>query len=99
MFTLKMGLNHYIQAQDGATMRVDVVGVRNTLHWTFSFDENDGTYTDKISMIGTKFSNKLPKGYTINQIHPDHLALIALLVCHPFIHQSIVIPWEVSQKF
>jgi len=99
MFTSKMGLNHYIQAQYGPTMRVDVVGVRNTLHWTFTPDEADGTYTDKISMIGDKFSNKLPKGCTIDQIHPDHLALIALLVCHPFVDKSMTIPWNVSDRF
>ena len=58
-------------------MRVDVVGIRSTLHWTFTLDENDGKYTDKISMIGTKFSNELPKGVTIEQVHPDHLQQVA----------------------
>ena len=80
-------------------MRVDVIGVRNTLHWTFTLDDEDGTYTEKISMVETKFINKLPKGHSIEQIHPDHLALIALLVCHPFVHQTITIPWAVSQRF
>ncbi len=80
-------------------MRVDVVGIRSTLHWTFTLDENDGKYTDKISMIGTKFSNELPKGVTIEQVHPDHLALIALLVCHPFVEDSVTIPWNVSTRF
>ena len=69
-------------------MKVDVVGIRSTLHWTFTLDKNDGKYTDKISMIGRKFSNELPRGVTIEQIHPDHLALIALLVCHPFVDQN-----------
>ena len=80
-------------------MRVDVIGIRNILYWTFTFDDGDGTYTEKISMVENKFSNKLPKGHTIKQIHPDHLALMALLVCHPFVHQSITIPWVVSERF
>ena len=80
-------------------MRVDVTGLRNTLHWSFSFDEQDGQYTETITMVGNKFTNQLPKGITIDVIHPDHLALIALLVCHPFTQQKITIPWGVSDRF
>jgi hypothetical protein len=80
-------------------MRVDVVGLRTTLHWSFHLDEEDGKYTDAISMIENKFTTQLPRGVTIDDIHPDHLALIALLVCHPFIHERISIPWSVSKRF
>lgn len=76
-----------------------MVGSRDTLYWNFILDEDDGKYTENISMTGTKFSNQLPKGVTIQQVHPDHLALIALLVSHPFIANSIIIPWNVSAKF
>lgn len=80
-------------------MRVDVIGLRTTLHWSFKLEEGDGKYTDVISMIDTKFTTELPKGVTINDVHPDHLALIALLVCHPFIGNVITIPWGVSERF
>ena len=80
-------------------MRVDVVGLRTTLHWSFHLDEEDGKYTDVISMIENKFTTQLPKGITIDDVHPDHLALVALLVCHPFTHKKISIPWGVSERF
>ncbi|MEC7167853.1 MAG: DUF6395 domain-containing protein [Candidatus Thermoplasmatota archaeon] len=75
------------------------MGLRNTLHWSFELEEGDGRYTETISMIKNKFTTELPKGVNIDDIHPDHLALIALLVCHPFIHNEITIPWGVSDRF
>lgn len=80
-------------------MRVDVTGIRATLHWSFTLEEGDGRYTDTISMIENKFKTQLPKGITIDDVHPDHLALIALLVCHPFTQQTLTIPWSVSERF
>ena len=80
-------------------MRVDVTGIRGTLHWSFTLNEDDGRYTDTISMIENKFTTQLPEGVTIANVHPDHLALIALLVCHPFTQQEITIPWGVSERF
>ena len=80
-------------------MRVDVVGLRTTLHWSFHLDEEDGRYTDVISMVENKFTTQLPKGVTIDDVHPHQLALVALLVCHPFTQQKISIPWGVSERF
>ncbi|MGB0516773.1 MAG: DUF6395 domain-containing protein [Poseidonia sp.] len=80
-------------------MRVDVAGLRTTLHWSFHLDDGDGKYTDAISMTENKFTTQLPKGISIDDVHPDHLALVALLVCHPFTHQKISIPWGVSERF
>jgi len=80
-------------------MRVDVTGLRNTLYWSFTPDKEDGRYTDNISMIEYKFSNQMPDGVSIDDVHPDHLALIALMVCHPFTSKSLTIPWKVSERF
>ena len=80
-------------------MRVDVTGLRNTLHWTFDLGEEDGRYTERIVMAHHAFTTTMPKGVTIDSVHPDHLALIALLVAHPFIGQSLEIPWSVSDRF
>ena len=67
-------------------MRVDVVGLRTTLHWSFHLDEEDGRYTDVISMVENKFTTQLPKGVTIDDVHPDHLALVACGM--PPVHSS-----------
>lgn len=80
-------------------MRVDVIGLRNTLRWNFDLDKNDGTYTEKITMAKQSFTSELPKNVSLETIHPDHLALIALLVAHPFVGQTLTIPWKVSERF
>ena len=80
-------------------MRVGVTGVRNTLHWMFKLDEEDGQYNEKILMVENTFSTMIPKGLTIDDVHPDHLALITLLVAHPFVGRKLTIPWEISQRF
>ena len=53
----------------------------------------------KVSISKRNFSFKLPKGVYSKNIHPDHLALISILVCHPFIGKRIVFPKPVSKKF
>ena len=80
-------------------MRVNVTGLRNKLHWTFSLEDGDGIYSENVTMTASKFFTMLPKGVTIDQVHPDHLALITLLVCHPFVNSSLTIPWKVSRRF
>tara|TARA_Y100000766_G_scaffold283037_1_gene297690 strand:+ start:6652 stop:7902 length:1251 start_codon:yes stop_codon:yes gene_type:complete len=65
----------------------------------FDLSEEDGRYTEKIVMANHTFSTAMPKGVTIDDVHPDHLALIALLVAHPFVGKSLMIPWEVSARF
>ena len=80
-------------------MRVGVTGVRNTLRWAFDIDEEDGQYTEKILMVENTFSTMIPRGISIHDIHPDHLALITLLVAHPFVGRKLSIPWNVSQRF
>ncbi len=80
-------------------MRVSVQGIRNTLRFAFELDESDGRYTESINMVEHTFSVTLPDGVTGEDVHPDHLALIALLVAHPFVGHLLEIPWEVSDRF
>lgn len=53
----------------------------------------------KVSLSKQHFSFKLPNGVSSKDIHPDHLALVSILVCHPFIGKRIVFPKPVSKKF
>ena len=69
------------------------------LTWAFQLDDSDGTYTEKIQMIEHSFSMTLPKDIDFELIHPDHLALITLLTCHPFIGNELHLPWNVSEGF
>ena len=80
-------------------MRVEVAGKQNTLKFEFLLDEGDGQYTDTISMAAQSFTVTTPENVTVKDVHPDHLALIALLVAHPFVGSSLAVPWTVSERF
>ena len=53
----------------------------------------------KYSLSKRKFTFTLPDEVSFKEIHPDHLALVSLLVCHPFIGRRIVFPKPVSKQF
>lgn len=45
------------------------------------------------------FKIQSDENVNFNKIHPDHLALIVLLACHPFSIGTLQIPIDVSSKF
>ncbi len=53
----------------------------------------------KYSLSKRKFSFTIPDDVKFEEIHPDHLALVSILVCHPFIGKRIVFPKPVSKQF
>ena len=68
-------------------MRVDVVGIRTTLHWSFHLDEEDGRYTDVISMVENKFTTQLPKGVSL-MMSIQITSRWSLVVGMPPVHSS-----------
>lgn len=80
-------------------MEVSFSAHRQLLTWDFTFDNTDGKYTDKIHMDGNTFSIKLPKEFSSKTIHEDHLALITILVAHPFVGTELNLPFHVSKEF
>lgn len=50
-------------------------------------------------MIGDSFGIKLPDNVDPESIHPDHLALIAILCAHPFTKGEMILPKPVSKRF
>lgn len=54
---------------------------------------------DHYSMVKNSMRIKLPDGVLHDDIHPDHLALIAMLSIHPFTVGKMIFPKPVSSKF
>ncbi|MDA8615537.1 DUF6395 domain-containing protein [Candidatus Poseidoniales archaeon] len=80
-------------------MEVQVRVEKQNLVWDFQLDDSDGTYTDKILMADQKFTITLPRKFNAKEIHPDHLALISILVAHPFVGTCLNLPFKVSEGF
>ncbi|MBT6645539.1 MAG: hypothetical protein HOB52_07030, partial [Euryarchaeota archaeon] len=80
-------------------MDVKVVRKGRNLIWQFVLDDSDGKYTDKIKMGDEKFSITLPRIFSTKEIHADHLALISILVAHPFVGTTLNLPFNVSERF
>ena len=62
-------------------------------------NEDKTSPSPKYSLNKKEFYIKLPEGVLFEQIHPDHLALVSLLACHPFIGKRIIFPKKVSKNF
>ena len=92
-------MEDYIPWPGGMAMEVKVLQEGQKLPWHFTLDETDGKYTEKIRMQGDTFSIALPKEFDATLAHPDHLALISLLVAHPFVGTELNLPFEVSERF
>ena len=80
-------------------MEVQVLVEKQKLTWNFLLDESDGAYTDKILMVEDKFKITLPRKFNAKTVHPDHLALISILVAHPFVGTCLNLPFKVSEGF
>jgi len=90
---------HYIMVLFTGAMKVAFHPTPSTLRLEFDLAEDDGVYTEHISMIESEFRIDLPFNVDMDAIHPDHLALIVLLAAHPFIGSSLHIPLDVSERF
>ena len=65
----------------------------------FNRDKNDGVYNQKIHMESDTVTCKIGNEFTLDDIHNDHLALTALLICNPFIGEEISFNFPISERF
>ena len=66
--------------------------------FTFQFEEGEPKSTSS-KMIGTQFYVDVPKEVTIDDIHPDHIALCSFLVVRPWVARTITFPRPISKPF
>lgn len=79
-------------------MHVNVSMHNGTLHFGFE-TEDDEPAQRKSSMANMSCYVKGPENWEISDIHPDHLALSALLIVRPWFNRSLKMSLGVSQKF
>jgi hypothetical protein len=80
-------------------MDVVIKKVGGRINFSFLLRDDDGVYNEKIEMQNTNMFVELGKSVSINDIHPDHLALSILLVTNSFVGSVLNIPFAVSEKF
>ena len=79
-------------------MRVNCSMDSGTL--TFNFEFQDGEPIERTSsMENLSCYVKGPRDWKLTEIHPDHLALSALLIVRPWFNKTLDLPFPVSQKF
>ena len=64
----------------------------------FEFDEGEPKQSSS-TMANMHFYAQLPMKLSLQDIHPDHLALSAFLVIRPWLKNSIRFSWGVSESF
>ena len=81
-------------------MKVSVAYLEPNLEFKIHLDEDDRINpSEKFSLNQKKFSFTLPSEFDFEKIHPDHLALVCLLVCQPFVGKRLECPKPVSKAF
>ncbi|CAI8237676.1 MAG: Uncharacterised protein [Methanobacteriota archaeon] len=62
-------------------------------------DEDKINPSPKFSLNENTCKFVIPDEVSFDEIHPDHLALVSILISHPFIGKRIVFPKAVSKEF
>ena len=81
-------------------MRVAISDNRNEISLSFQIEEDDVEKpTEKYQMGDNGCTFILPGGFTREEIHPDHLALVIIMLCSPFCKGRLKLPGGVSERF
>lgn len=81
-------------------MKVGIEVDPDTIKFILDVEDDDLVNpSEKVSLGEKQVVITLPDGVDGNEIHADHLALATLLITHPFIGKSVVMPKPVSKRF
>ena len=81
-------------------MIVDVDGSENLLYFNFHVEESDLVRpSEKFQMGERRCVFHLPRNITKKQVHPDHLALVSIMLCSPFCRGKLTLPFGISRRF
>ncbi|MBU5254939.1 DUF6395 domain-containing protein [Tissierella praeacuta] len=73
---------------------------KGLLKFIFLPNDNEGTdCSGKIKMGRYECNIHMPEDWNMENIHPDVLALVIILIAYPFIDKEILVPIGVSQSF
>ena len=81
-------------------MRVSAKSINGLLQIFFHPESNDRiTPSEKYRMDKKSCFISLPKGFSLSNLHPDHFALVAIMLCSPFVGERLVLPRPISHEF
>lgn len=80
-------------------MRIDVNQTGNELTLTAELQEGDRELAGKAALARKTATLKLPDGFSVDDTHPDLLALAALITFYVWIGKRLELPFPVSQTF
>jgi hypothetical protein len=81
-------------------MIVDIKSRGDLLRFIFTIEEEDKAVpSEKFRMGESECYFRLPMGVALESIHPDHIALVSLMLCFPFIGERITFPRGISKDF
>lgn len=81
-------------------MKVSYELKRGLLKFIFTPDNNEGIdYSKKVKMGRYQCEMHMPDDWNLEKIHPDVLALVAILIAYPFLDEGIEVPIGVSKSF
>jgi len=81
-------------------MIVDIRVEGDLLEFIFNIEDGDKVVpSEKYQMGESECYFKLPRNVDPDQIHPDHIALVSLMLCFPFIGESVTFPRGISKDF
>ena len=80
------------------SLQVECKMIHGKISFHFEFDEGEPKKSSS-SMAKMDFYAQLPEKLSLQDIHPDHLALSAFLVIRPWLKNTISFSWGVSERF
>ncbi len=81
-------------------MRVLAKQKSNILILDFIPDADDRLVpTEKYSMAKRRCEFHLPNGFSLEELHADHLGLVCIMLCFPFVGSNLLLPKPISEKF
>tara|TARA_B100000575_G_scaffold134995_1_gene107607 strand:+ start:1227 stop:2480 length:1254 start_codon:yes stop_codon:yes gene_type:complete len=80
------------------SLQVECKMEQGKISFHFEFDEGEPKKSSSM-MAKRQFYAQLPGKLSLQDIHPDHLALAAFLVVRPWLKKSIRFSWGVSKRF
>ena len=79
-------------------MKVEVSEKTGEMKFIFHLDGDDGGSSTNVRMVNDSATFQVPSDLS-GMIHPDLIALTAILCCHPFVGKELHLPYPVSKEF
>ena len=80
-------------------MRVAIEQESSKLSFLLNFEEGDNEKPSERFGIGERQASIIAEGFDLSDVHPDLIALSAILIASPFVGKELKIPFPVSERF